>query len=256
VGVAYALWMATLLHAYRPRTPAAVLEVARFGKVTSVTANRHLPDTRNEVQQKARKYAKEGLTDKAAECYRYLLRLTPDSFACNLEYGELLMTTGETTPAQKYLERSLKLQPTSFDANLAMARALFKANRPEEALTYAQRAHAGGVPQPAETKELASLYRDIGSFYFDRGRWDDAIALFNRADRRQNQEEIQYLLARCYIQRGLVGAGTLRRAGAFLGLTSGLDDESRRRAEQHLQRCLELNPLHEGARKLRNEALR
>ena len=254
--VCYSLWVGVLLHIYKPPTLSSVLEVLRYGKVTSVTHARHLPETSNDIHKKARKYAKEGLTDKAAECYRFLLRLTPDSFDCNLEYGELLLNRGELVPARKYLDRALKLKESDFFANVLMARTLFRLNRPEEALTFAQRAHAGGVTPGGETKELNMLYRKIGSYYFDRKRWDDAIALFKRADRQMKNDEIQYLLARSYVQRGRQAAGMFRKAGAYFGLSSDLDPESNRRAREHLGKCLEINPLHKGARDLKARSLR
>ena len=254
--VGYGIWVTVLLHFYKPPTLAAVLEVVRYGKVTSVTHARHLPETSNDIHKKARKYAKEGLTDKAAECYRFLLRLTPDSFDCNLEYGELLLNRGQLVPAQKYLERALKLKERDFFANVLMARTLFRLNRPEEALRFAQLAHASGVTPGGETKELNMLYRKIGSYYFQRRRWDDAIALFNRADRKMKNDEIQYLLALSYVMRGRQSAGMFRKAGAFFGLSSSLDPESSKRARVHLNKCLEINPLHKGARDLKAQSLR
>ena len=254
--VGYGLWVTVLLHIYKPPTLSAVLEVLRYGKVTTVTHARHLPETSNDIHKKARKYAKEGLTDKAAECYRFLLRLTPDSFDCNLEYGELLLNRNELAPARRYLERALKLKERDFFANVLMARTLFRLNRPEEALKYAQYAHSGGVTPGGETKELNMLYRKIGNYYFQRQRWDDAIALFNRADRKMKNDEIQYLLACSYVMRGRQTAGMFRKAGAFFGFSSDLDPESNRRAREHLRKCLEINPLHKGARDLKAQSLR
>lgn len=249
-GTAYVLWAAVMLQVYTPPTPSGVLEVLRYGRVTTVSSARPLPETGNDVHRRARKYAREGLVEEAAECYRYLLRLTPDDAECNQEYGELLFRRGELAPARRYFERVLQLRPDDFYAHVYMARILFGLGRPEEALRHAQEAHGGGR-QPAETRELAGLYRSIGNHYFEKGRWDDAVALFNRADPERRNDEVQFLLARSFAEKGRSAAGLFRRAGAALGLASPMDAVNRAEALARVARCLELNPLHEGARRLR-----
>jgi tetratricopeptide (TPR) repeat protein len=236
---------------FQPPTFGAVVDIVLYGDITTVNVRRKLPDTRNELHLKARRYAKEGLVIKASECYHYLLKLTPDSFDCNIEYGQLLMSRGELSLARKYLGRALALDENSFYGNIYMASTLFDMKRPEDALAYAQKAHSSTIREPGNTKELTILYRRIGDYYFQRKRWDDAISLFTRADQVGQNDQVHYLLALSWYEKAREQAGLMRRAGAFIGLSSSIDPIAAEVAKKHLARCLELNPLHEDARQLR-----
>jgi len=216
-----------------------------------VKVRRKLPDTRNKLHANARRFAKEGLIIKACECYHYLLRLTPDSFNCNLEYGHLLMKRREMTLAKNYLARALAIDEHSFYGNVYMATVLFAMKRPADALAYAQKAHSTRIKDPDNTQELTRLYRKIGDYYFSRKRWDDAISLFTRADQLGQNDQIHYLLALSWYEKAREKAGLVRRAGAFIGLSSSFDPVAAKESKKHLRLCLELNPLHEEARQLR-----
>lgn len=227
---------ALLVH--RPPTLAGVAEVLRYGQLTSVAPRRDLPETKNEMHELARRYAQEGLLPKAAELYRHLLKWTPDSFAYNLEFGELFLRKGDFAFAEKYVSRALSLKPEDFYANVFMARIAFGRRQVERAFVYASAAH-GRADRPAKGRELSQLYRAIGEHYLSKERFDDAIELFRRSDLEERNPEIQFMLAFCWYRKGH------RRFW--------LDDAAAMaKCREHLERCLALDPTHERARKLRS----
>ncbi len=227
------------LFRHQPPTLAGITEVLRYGRLTSVTPRRSLPVTKNQIHKLARRYGREGLLQKAAEHYRHLLRWTPDSFIYNLEFGELFLRKGDFAFAEKYMSRALKLKSKDFYANVFMARIAFGRKQVERAFAYASTAHTL-VDRPGKSRELSNLYRAIGEHYLSKNRYKDAIELFKRSDLEQQNAQIQFMLAFCYYKKGY------RRLWFN-------NKDAMKLCRFHIERCLNLDPTHERARRLRSQ---
>jgi len=107
---------------------------------------------------------------RAADAARTLDRTLPE---VEVVRGETLLATGRPADALEAFRRALSQRPSDVDALLGMGRASQLTGDAAAAETQFRRA--------IELQPGFAVFNQLGALYADRGRWNDAAAMFRRA---------------------------------------------------------------------------
>ncbi len=115
---------------------------------------------------------RKGLWKEAEKEYREAIRSDPDYAPALAGLGGLLLERGQAADAIEPLKKAVLRAPQSVDAAWALARAQRQTGALKDAAETLERALALDAPE---------LFNEAGAVAVERGRYDEAVAYFDRA---------------------------------------------------------------------------
>lgn len=140
-----------------------------------------------EIYEEGRVYFEQGKFDAAARCFGEIVRDNPDKFAdVYNKLGVIYHRKGITEKATVYLEKSLKVNPAYTEAALNLSIVYNELGRYEDAHRIFDSAvktvsKARRIKDPYIEGKLANEHARLGGWYYDLGRFKEAVAEYKKA---------------------------------------------------------------------------
>ncbi len=119
-------------------------------------------------------YTKQRKMEQAKAAAKQAVELDPKSALARMSYGVQLSAAGDQQGAIRELEAAIAISPELHEAKLALARALLRADRPVDASK-----HLESLTNVLSNN--AAMWSDLGAALAKQGKFDGAIAQFDRA---------------------------------------------------------------------------
>jgi tetratricopeptide (TPR) repeat protein len=235
---------------FHPTTLDGILAVAWEGKRPAERTLRKRPEPKNARHRAARELADQGiLRERGVAELRRLLRETPDEVDYNLDLAEELFKLKQYREAGKFFERTTRVAPEDGYAFARLAEVQIRLGDKVQGLTNRSKARRMGQDVRKVDRHLFELYRR-------EGHLRQAIKFGRQADPEEKDAEIQFGLARIFLEQAKSKVGGMKKAaGKILSLFGssnyGLDPESVQQARRHIETCLEIEDTHSGCLALR-----
>nr|WP_290443480.1 tetratricopeptide repeat protein [Sporolactobacillus kofuensis] len=187
--------------------------------------------------------------EQAAKALDLAISEHPEDPAGYTNFGNLLVTMGESPRSFAFFEKALSIDPLYASASFGYGNALFELDRYQEALDRFNEAQKSGL-------DGGDLFYMIGRSALELGHSGQALAAFQRAVELNDQDleaRFQYALQLARLgdldtaeqQFHLVIEGDATHADAYynLGVIAAFQDHNHQ-AKQYFDRALALNPKH------------
>jgi Flp pilus assembly protein TadD/thiol-disulfide isomerase/thioredoxin len=115
-----------------------------------------------------------GFETQAADQYRTVLDIWPNSAKANTDFASALMRQGQLQPAEDHLKKALEIEPGSSRTHLRLGNLYFKQGQLSLALNHLEKAHQ---LSPADV----SMVNNLGTIYGQLGDHQGAIDEFAKA---------------------------------------------------------------------------
>lgn len=136
-----------------------------------------------------------GFEKQAADQYRTVLNIWPNSAKANTDFASALMRQGQLQPAEDHLKKALKIEPASSRIHFRLGNLYLKQGQLSLALKHLEKAHQ-------ISPDDVSMINNLGTIYGQLGDHQEAIEEFEKAiqlmpDEPGGYNNLAWLYATC-----------------------------------------------------------